>query len=132
MSISIEQGTPKHFPARHCLELLSSPLFPCKFKTEQPALTALDPRYLMLVEVRPKQYEPPEQVEQSSFANEFPTRFGLDQDPVELEQPACRDHVQVRQYAVALRVSNQINIQAPGPKKYSRFHIGRHCMHSQI
>jgi hypothetical protein len=87
---------------------------PIQREAQQPAIPALDLRNSMLVEVGPKQDEPPKKVEDRPLAVEFAAGLWLDEDAVEFVKPALGDHVHVRQDGVACRVADKVDAQASG------------------
>jgi hypothetical protein len=56
----------------------------------------------VLVKVRPKEYESPEQIEYVSFADELTASFGLHQYAIEFVKPPLGYHIHVRHYLVTL------------------------------
>jgi len=80
----------------------------------------------MLIEIRAKQIQSSKKVENVLVANEFATGLGFGQNPIEFVEPALRNHVDVGQHLVTLRISNQIYVEAFGMEQNPGFHI---CWH---
>jgi hypothetical protein len=80
----------------------------------------------VLVEIRTKQVESSEQVKNVLVADKLATCFGLNQNAIEFVEPALRNHVDVGQHLVTLRISNQIYVEAFGMEHNPGFHI---CWH---